>query len=334
MRIRTVGTATLLVLFAVASHARAGAGDFPKRYDLEKHGSHYYVNVPKGYFDDANAERKYPMIVGLHGAGDTAEKFCASFWKFAEAGYLICAVKSPGHAWSGSEDDLVFASMDAVKKEFRVDPKHVSLAGFSSGSFFGMPLVFRKPKPFNALLAMGGGTPVGVKSEAMRLHVFLIVGEQDPVKGTLESAFKQLEKKKMDVTLRIVPGIGHVYPPPEEMAKVLKWFGGFSPWGMKTKDLEKRLEKARVFLKRKRFGSAIPHLKEIASSGIESEVVEEAKEELEKLRDEVMKEVDKAHVLAEGGNPRGARSLLLAVARKYKGLKEADDAKVMADAME
>ncbi|MHC5081615.1 MAG: hypothetical protein ACYTHN_21645, partial [Planctomycetota bacterium] len=249
MKFRSAAVLFTAVL-SLASTAFGEDATFPKKVELKKFGSHYYLNVPRGYFEAENAEKKWPMIVGLHGAGDTAQNFCGSFYRFADEGYVICAVKSPGHAWAGNEDRLVFAAIEHVQKEFRIDDKRISLGGFSSGSFFGMPFVFRHPKRFDALLAMGGGTPVAVSRDAKHLHVYLIAGDQDPAKGPLEAAAKQLKKKKVDVTLRIVPDLGHEYPPVVEMETILKWFKGFSPEAVAAKTFDKKLETAKKGLKK------------------------------------------------------------------------------------
>ncbi|MHC4599054.1 MAG: hypothetical protein ACYS47_08625 [Planctomycetota bacterium] len=332
MRLQILAAAAVLAaLMSISSRARGEEGTFPKRVELQKYGSHYYLNVPRGYFDKKNEEKKWPMIVGLHGAGDTAQNFCGSFYRFAEEGYVICAVKSPGHAWAGNEDRLVFAAIDHVKKGYRINDKRISLGGFSSGSFFGMPFVFRHPKIFDALLAMGGGTPVPVSRDAKHLHVYLIAGEQDPAKGGLEAAAKQLKKKKVDVTLRIVPDLGHEYPPVVEMETILKWFLDFAPEAVAAKTFDKKLQTAKKGLKKPLLGPTIKLLKEIAESGLEHKAVDKAKDLLLDLREDARNEIEDAFRLAESGKVSQALSLLVKTARKYEGLPEGENAKVIAN---
>ena len=332
MTLRAAGLAALFAaLFPIASRALGEEGTFPRRVELEKYGSHYYLNVPKAYFEAKNAEKKWPMIVGFHGAGDTAQNFCGSFYRFAQEGYVICAVKSPGHAWAGNEDRLVFTAIDHVQKKYRVDAKRISVAGFSSGSFFGMPFVFRHPKRFDALLAMGGGTPVPVNRDARHLHVYLIAGDQDPAKGALEAAAQQLKKKKVDVTLRIVPDLGHEYPPVVEMETILKWFKDFSPEAVAAKSFDKKLETARKGLKKQNLAPAIRLLRVIAESGLEHKAVDKARDLLLDLREDAKRALEKAWQLAEDGKVREARAWLVKTSRKYEGLPEADQAKVIAE---
>lgn len=324
-----------IAVFAAAASPAAFAGEekpaFPVRVDLEKFETHYYLDVPAAYFAEENAGKAWPLILALHGAGDTAKNFVTGFWPLQRKGYLICAVKSPGMAWSGNEDALVIAAMEDVKAKYRIDPRRISLAGFSSGAFFGMPLAFRRPELFDALVAMGGGAYAGVRGRARALHVYLLAGEDDPVKTTLERAAEQLQKKGVDATWREVPGIGHVWPPEEEIHTIVKWFHGFSPEALEIKRLEQLLERARAGLQRATLESVIEDLREIAESRIECEAVNGAKAELETLEAEANAEIERAHALSREGKTAEARSVLLRVARRYRGLAAADDAETLAD---
>ncbi|MHC5078347.1 MAG: carboxylesterase family protein, partial [Planctomycetota bacterium] len=294
MHKRPLFTSVLVLLLLLLPSRIRAAEEFPKRVDMKDFSTHYYLDVPKQYFEKENAEKKWPLLVGLHGAGDTAKNYITGFWNLRDRGYIILAVKSPGRAWSGGEEKLVFASMEDVKKAYRIDAKRISVMGFSSGAFFGMPLVFKHPKVFQALVAMGGGGSVAVKKEARALHVYLLSGELDPIKGTLEAAYKALRKKKLDVTLRIVPGIGHVWPPEKELETIWNWFHKFSPEGIEEVKLEKMLEKAREGLKKTSPAKAVKLLMEISKSPVKCKAVEEAKKELTHLGLKVKEEIEKA----------------------------------------
>jgi pimeloyl-ACP methyl ester carboxylesterase len=223
--------------------------------------------------------------------------------------------------------------IEKLKKDFRLDPKRISVVAFSAGSFFGMPFVFRTPEAFNALVAMGGGGSVGVKPAAKALHVYLIAGDQDGAKSGLESAFEGLKKKGLDVTLRIVPNMGHEFPPPPEVDTIRLWFRAFSPEGIKERELAKTLEEARKDLKAKRLPAALKKLLEVAGSGMDCAAVEEAKKELAALSEEAKKEIEKAAKLAGEGKTDAARALLLRIAKDFAGLPEADEAKKAAEEM-
>jgi predicted esterase len=320
-----------LAALAACGAARAEDPEFPKRFDLEGFGTHYWVDVPPGYAAPENAEKKWPLIVGLHGSGDTGQNFTASWYALRDDGYLIASPKSPGIAWTGGEDKLVLAMIERMKKDFRVDPRRVSVASFSAGTFFGMPFVFRNPELFQALVAMGGGGPVGVKPAARNLRVYLFVGEQDPAKPGAEAAFDCLKKKGIDVTIRIKPGLGHEFPPPEEVDAIRKWFRSFSPEGLKEKELAKAVEDARKDLKAKRIPAVVKKLLEVEASGLDCPAVDEAKKELAALSEQAKAEIARAAKLAQEGKAEAARALLLKVSRDYAGLPEAEEAKKAAE---
>jgi predicted esterase len=317
----------ILALAAFCASTLAEEIEFPKKYELEAYGTHYWVDGPREYSDPGNGERKWPLLVGLHGSGDTGQNFTASWYALRDDGYIVASPKSPGIAWSGSEDKLVLAMIEKLKKDFRVDPKRISVVAFSAGSFFGMPFVFRTPEAFNALVAMGGGGSVGVKPAAKALHVYLIAGDQDGAKSGLESAFESLKKKGLDVTLRIVPNMGHEFPPPAEVDTIRQWFRAFSPEGIKEKELAKALEEAQKDLKAKRLSAAVKKFLEVAGAGVECPPVDEAKTELATLSEEAKKEIEKAAKLADEGKTDAARALLLRVSKDYAGLPEAEEAK-------
>ncbi len=340
-----IASAALVAVSAWALDARAGeaeeTGTFPRRVELERCDGHFWLDVPKAYFEEeteagkeAGKETRWPLVVALHGAGDTAKNFITGFWPIVRAGYLIVAPKSPGAAWSGNEEDLVMAAIAEVKEAYRVDAGRISLAGFSSGAYFGMPLAFRRPDVFNALVAMGGGGYAGASRRARRLHVYLLAGEKDPARATLESAHRQLERKRMDVTLRIVPGIGHVWPPEAEIRKIERWFYGFSPAGLKAKALARAVEKAEALLSRGRKRAAIGILKETEAEEIACGAVERAKEALEALEKEADAEIARARDLAGEGKTTEAKILLLKISRDYRGLEAAEEAKRIASVLQ
>ncbi|MHC5038181.1 MAG: hypothetical protein ACYTHM_12770 [Planctomycetota bacterium] len=323
----------LSLLFLILPSLLHAAEDFPKRVEMKAFSTHYYLDVPKVYFEKKNAEKKFPLVVGLHGMADTAKNFVTGFWGLVDRGYIILAVKSPRSSWSGGEDKLVFASIDKVKKEYRIDAGRISVVGFSSGAYYGMPLVFKNPEVFSALVALGGASQVNAKRKGRTPHVYLLSGETDDAKGVVVAAYRSLRKKKLDVTLRIVPNMGHVWPPDNELETIWKWFHTFSPEALEAKRLEEVLKKAREDLKKSSPAKAVKKLVEIAKSKIKCKAVEEAKWELEKLGEVVMGEIEKAKKLAEAGKTQAARTLLLSTWRNYQGVPEADLAKEMADAL-
>lgn len=99
-------------------------------------GNPYWAWVPTTY----DPVRAVPLVVALHGAGDTAENYLQFMWRAnADArGFIVIAPEGTypyggGYAWHGSDDALVLAAIDDVQRCYSIDPKRVIINGFSAG---------------------------------------------------------------------------------------------------------------------------------------------------------------------------------------------------------
>ncbi|MHC5036816.1 MAG: hypothetical protein ACYTHM_05845, partial [Planctomycetota bacterium] len=68
MHKRPLFTSVLVLLLLLLPSRIRAAEEFPKRVDMKDFSTHYYLDVPKQYFEKENAEKKWPLLVGLHGA--------------------------------------------------------------------------------------------------------------------------------------------------------------------------------------------------------------------------------------------------------------------------
>ncbi len=99
-------------------------------------GNPYVAFVPSTY-DPLVAST---LVVGLHGAGDTAGNFLAVLWQAnaQQRGFIVIAPEgtaplSPGYTWNTSDDTLILAAIDDVQKCYTIDPKRIIIHGFSAG---------------------------------------------------------------------------------------------------------------------------------------------------------------------------------------------------------
>jgi len=99
-------------------------------------GNPYVAYVPQSY----DPLKYTPLVVGLHGAGDTAGNFLTVLWQAnADArGFIVIAPEgtaplSTGYTWNTSDGALVLAAVADVLKCYTIDPKKVILHGFSAG---------------------------------------------------------------------------------------------------------------------------------------------------------------------------------------------------------
>jgi phospholipase/carboxylesterase len=96
----------------------------------------YLAYVPASY--DLN--KPTPMVIALHGAGDTASNYFQAIWKSNAdtRGFVVIVPEASkaymsGFTWLGSDDDTVAAALADVQTCYSIDAKRVILDGFSAG---------------------------------------------------------------------------------------------------------------------------------------------------------------------------------------------------------
>ncbi len=100
-------------------------------------GNPYVAYVPASY----DPKKLTPLVVALHGAGDTASNYLNIVWKSnADAnGFIVIAPEgtaplSPGFTWNSSDETLILAAAKDVYGCYAIDPKKEILHGFSAGA--------------------------------------------------------------------------------------------------------------------------------------------------------------------------------------------------------
>jgi len=159
----------------------------------------YLLYLPRGY--DAQADRRWPLILFLHGAGERG----TNIWKVATHGplkhvtagsdfpFIVVSPQCPEQqTWSR---DLVLALLDEVMARQAVDPRRVYLTGLSMGGYGTWDLGLAFPGRFAAIVPIcGGGQMIGVilgsrdKGPALKsLGVWAFHGARDNVVPLEES---------------------------------------------------------------------------------------------------------------------------------------------------
>ncbi|MBA4031552.1 MAG: hypothetical protein C0478_11780 [Planctomyces sp.] len=155
----------------------AASGQFYNRELKDEAGTHKYsVFLPKGY----DSTKRYPTILFLHGAGELGNDGLRQLT--VGLGPVVTARRDSFPmivVFPQSDDDSgrltggwlagtpsgerAIAILDAARKDFAIDPKKVSLAGWSMGGFGAWSLAEKYPDKFQALLAVSaGGNPADV----------------------------------------------------------------------------------------------------------------------------------------------------------------------------
>lgn len=212
------------------------------------------IHIPEGF----DARKSYPLLVGLHGYGGSADEF-GGIWKFMQGKELIYValeapypfppsgrVRGSHYSWSFPDqnpelgklaDPLVAESVEAVVRQIssRYSLKGVYLFGFSQGAVYAYYCLSQNPELYQGVIAFGGHLPLkGVASpfreeelaRAKGVKIFIAHGRQDPVADFREALLARDDLKRLgfDVTFSEFQG-GHSIPP-SVLSKALLWMGG------------------------------------------------------------------------------------------------------------
>ncbi len=123
----------------------------------------YALFVPKAYRDD----RPYPLILFLNGFGDRGttavnhkytEVGLPFTLKYREIDFLVLCPQGQSGGWEAEGDDARRAMelLAAVEREYRVDPKRISLTGLSSGGRGVWNLAAQYPTLWAAIFPVAG----------------------------------------------------------------------------------------------------------------------------------------------------------------------------------
>ncbi len=237
-------TVVMLAMFALWACGLARGADSPDpRSRLEKRVFRnaegetlpYRLFVPRGY----DRAKKYPLILFLHGAGERGSDNEAQL-KHAGVLRLVSdevAAKHPAFlvapqcpeedTWgglpSGPEPDfkaadepskamrLTMALLDALDKEYSIDPGRRYVTGLSMGGFGSFDLCARRPKDIAAAMPICGGGDTTTAKDMRQIAFWVFHGGADP---EVPSAFSQkmveaLKEAGAKVKYTEYPRVGH-----------------------------------------------------------------------------------------------------------------------------
>jgi len=167
----------LVLVLAVSAQEKPKTGFLEKNFKNEDgSSSSYVVFIPKDY----DGTKQYPIILFLHGAGETkstkkgakmpVEVGIGPAIKKRENDFPFIVVipqaesiqTKVGGRWGADAPDgkRAIAILDAVMKEYQVDPKRQYLTGLSMGGFGTWSLAAKYPDRWAAIVPIcGGGDP-------------------------------------------------------------------------------------------------------------------------------------------------------------------------------
>jgi phospholipase/carboxylesterase len=175
----------------------------------------------------ADPARPAPVIVALHGTGDTADGFAPAWRRVAaDLGAVLVVPEGLNPAGNGFDwgvveqgAHLVRRSIEVARKQAAIDPSRVVLAGFSNGASQAFIMGMQDPESYAGILPIAGFYDERVAPVPLgkRLPRFAILnGELDEEAGNNRKAAAALRAAGGKVKLEIYPRLGHAFPPDHE----------------------------------------------------------------------------------------------------------------------
>ncbi len=188
---------------------------------------------PLAFFTPVHYEANYayPLILWLHGPGDTEGQLKRIMPLVSLRNYVAAAIcgtttqsgasGKAGYAWAQSQphvalaEQRAFEAIEVAQEKYHVSSRRVFLAGFDCGGTMALRLAMSHPRRFAGAISLGGefpvgGTPLAGLSEARQVPIFLACGrESQRYPSTIVcDNLKLLHSAGMNLTLREYPG-GH-----------------------------------------------------------------------------------------------------------------------------
>lgn len=207
------------------------------RMITKKVGYEYLLALPSGY--DAAADKKWPLIIFLHGSGERG----TDLWLVAKHGppkilrgeptaphlnegdqrpaspaaqtsgeaartllrtqFIVASPQCPpGRAW---DDDTVVALLDVVTERYKIDPQRSYLTGLSLGGYGTWSVGLKYPERFAAIVPIcGGGQPVDAWRSAETKKSSLLSLGIWAFHGAKDPTVPLAESERMIATLKSV----------------------------------------------------------------------------------------------------------------------------------
>ncbi len=187
--------------------------------------------------------KRWPLLVGLHGLGGSADQAVGWFQEVCEAlGWILACPSatappdaepfirdtmwklSPRQWWSYERGGIPLLALAEAKRRFNVDEDRVFLAGYSMGGFGSWNVGLRHWDRFAAIAPMAGGISpaegLGGKNEALRrilenarnLPIFFAHPERDRTVPPIFDRWtaERLEALGTEHLYWEIPGAGHI----------------------------------------------------------------------------------------------------------------------------
>jgi predicted esterase len=198
---------------------------------------YYDLHVPPGY----SRRQRWPLLIALHGYAGNKESMMKLAQRINDQHWLIASLQGPypfiippsgdspevktGFGWAApykhadsvklhhqSVRDLI----EAVSKEYRVDPQRLFLLGFSQAVALNYRFVFTYPDVIRGVIGVCGGIPGDYQEKPYQptnTDVLHIAATQDEYYGLdrVKGFIPRLEQRARSVELKVYK-TNHVFP--------------------------------------------------------------------------------------------------------------------------
>ncbi len=156
-----------------------------KNLDLEAEISwNYLLYLPEKY--DEKSDKIFPLLLFLHGGGESGTNINkvkkhgppAQIASGREFPFIVLAPQNP-HKKRLWDETAIMALLDAIEKQYRVDPNRVYLSGLSRGAYSAWRLAVQYPDRFAALIVISGEAPMNYASWIGDLPIWVFHGDSD-----------------------------------------------------------------------------------------------------------------------------------------------------------
>ena len=170
------------------------------------------------YPEDFEKDRRYPLVIYLHGAGMRGESteplrnnvsFC-NLEKHQSRGYILLAPLCSVKDWNETMSSLI-ELVDFMRQQDYIDPKRVHLTGNSMGGYGTWELASLRPEWFASIMPLCGGGLSWMTAQLVDMPVRAFHGICDTVIDPAESLqmIKTLNRKGGNGELILFPKLGH-----------------------------------------------------------------------------------------------------------------------------
>lgn len=195
-------------------------------------GQHYEYGlyVPNSYVPSS----AFPLIICLHGAGFSGNSYLERWVpRLGEGFILACPTISRGAWWTRQGENLVLATLRAVRSRYHIDPDRVFLTGMSNGGIGAWIIGMHYAPLFAGVAPMASGIDKVLYpflDNLKQTSVYVIHGLYDQVMPVELSRDLVQEMKRRNITHvyrehhRTHPHAGGHFFPREELPRLVEWF--------------------------------------------------------------------------------------------------------------